>query len=310
MVFRGASGRARALACCLLLGTLSAGSLASAQPGEIVRRVGRVAVRVDTSRGFPGGVLVVRVGSTGRLGAVWALLDGRRAPFFLERGLARAFVPVALGTDSGPATLGIGIAARRGEQRIAIPIEIRERRYPRRTVLLPETARALLSRSDLGRDGRRLLGFIRTESREPAVGPLRPPVDGAGSGFGELREYLGAAEAEGLSDALTGEHHRGIDYTVLARTTVRSPAAGTVVFAGPLALPGQTLVIDHGQGVVSALLHLSRLDVRAGEQVAAGAPVALSGASGLASGPLLEWRVYLHGVAVDPLVLGEVVGIP
>ncbi|HSD28312.1 MAG TPA: hypothetical protein VLL75_13505, partial [Vicinamibacteria bacterium] len=62
---------------------------------EIVRRVGRVTFRVDASQAFPGGVVVVRLVSRGRLGAAWALLDGRRAPFYSGRGVPRALVPVA-----------------------------------------------------------------------------------------------------------------------------------------------------------------------------------------------------------------------
>jgi murein DD-endopeptidase MepM/ murein hydrolase activator NlpD len=55
---------------------------------------------------------------------------------------------------------------------------------------------------------------------------------------------------------------------------------------------------------VSVLHHLSSVAVRQGDAVAAAAVVGLSGGSGLAPEPLLSWRVYLHGVAVDPLVLG------
>jgi septal ring factor EnvC (AmiA/AmiB activator) len=76
-----------------------------------------------------------------------------------------------------------------------------------------------------------------------------------------------------------------------------------VLFAGSLTLPGDTLVIDHGQGVVSVLLHLSRIDVRVGDSVAAGAFVAAAGDTGLTPQPLLEWRVYLHAVPVDPSAL-------
>ncbi len=82
--------------------------------------------------------------------------------------------------------------------------------------------------------------------------------------------------------------------------------AGTVLLAGPLVLSGGTVVIDHGQGIVSVLLHLSRIDVRAGQAVAAGSPIGLSGEGGLAPAPQLQWRVYLHGVAVDPHVLDAV----
>jgi murein DD-endopeptidase MepM/ murein hydrolase activator NlpD len=282
----------------------------SAGAETIVRRVGRVTIQVDAARAHPGGLLDVRVSSTGRLGALWALLDGRRAPFFPSRGLARALVPVALTTEPGPATLGVGVAARRGEQRIAIPLTIASRSYPASDQVMPAGAAALLAGLDPGRDGRRLLAYLRVETREPAPGGLQPPVPGPGSGFGELRRFAGFANVESLYDGLAGEQHRGHEYLVPPRSPVRSPGAGTVVFAGPLAIPGLVVVIDHGQGVVSALLHLSRADVRVGEVLASGALLGLSGMSGLTSTPKLEWRTYLHGTAVDPRVLGELLASP
>ena len=271
---------------------------------EIVRRVGRVTFRVDASQAFPGGVVVVRLAARSRIGAAWALLDGRRAPFHSERGVPRALVPVSASAEAGPATLGVELAARGGEQRIAIPITILARERRPRYVFLTEEMRALLGGPEVGHDARRLLAVLRAESREPTPLGLTPPVGATGTGFGEPRTYTGAAEVESRIDGLQGERHRGLDYPVPVGTPVRAPGAGTVLFAGPLALSGETVVIDHGQGVVSVLQHLSRVDTRVGDVVPAAAVVGLSGATGLAPEPLLQWRVYLHGVAVDPTVLG------
>jgi murein DD-endopeptidase MepM/ murein hydrolase activator NlpD len=278
-------------------------SAASSPAQEVVKRVGRVTFRVDTSQAFPGGVVVVRLSMRGRLGGAWALLDGYRAPFYLERGVPRALVPVALTAEAGPATLGVGISARGGEQRIAIPITLSARESPSRHVVLPEPKRPLLDRPDATHDGRRLLALLKTESSDRVPGVLMPPLGTTGSGFGESRVYASTTVVESRTDALQGERHRGLDYLVPAGTAVRAPGAGTVLFAGPLTLSGETLVIDHGQGVVGVLMHLSRIDVRVGDTVAAGAFVALSGDTGLTPEPLLEWRVYLHAVPVDPNAL-------
>jgi murein DD-endopeptidase MepM/ murein hydrolase activator NlpD len=91
---------------------------------------------------------------------------------------------------------------------------------------------------------------------------------------------------------------------VPAETPVRAPAGGSVVFAGTLRLAGVTVVIDHGQGVVSVLQHLASVAVREGDRLEAAAVVGRSGQSGIAPEPMLQWCVYLHAVAVDPLVLG------
>jgi murein DD-endopeptidase MepM/ murein hydrolase activator NlpD len=63
------------------------------------------------------------------------------------------------------------------------------------------------------------------------------------------------------------------------------------------------VVIDHGQGIVSALFHLSRLDVAAGQSLEGGAAVGLSGDTGLCTAPLVQWRVYMGGVAIDPRLM-------
>jgi murein DD-endopeptidase MepM/ murein hydrolase activator NlpD len=286
------------------LGLVACAGITEAPAQEIVRSVGRLTFRVDASQAFPGGVVVVRLGSRGRLGTAWAFLDGRRAAFYSDRGMPRALVPVAASAEAGPATLGVAIAARRGQQRVAIPITMVARDYRPRYVALSEERRARLRRPDVAHDGRRLLAVLRTESTKPAPGRLLPPVGTTGSGFGEPRMYTGATGVESRIDALQGERHRGLDYAVPVGTPVRAPAAGTVLFAGPLALSGETVVIDHGQGVLSVLQHLSRVDARTGDPVAAAAVVGLSGDTGLAPEPMLQWRVYLHGVAVDPTVLG------
>ena len=83
---------------------------------------------------------------------------------------------------------------------------------------------------------------------------------------------------------------------------VKAPAAGTVLFSGPLALSGRTVVVDHGQGLLSVFAHLAEASVRQGEEIDAGRMLGTSGDSGVAAAPHLHWGVYLHGVAIDPRV--------
>jgi murein DD-endopeptidase MepM/ murein hydrolase activator NlpD len=289
-----------------LAALLAFGAAASAQ--DVVRRVGQVTFLVDTSLGLPGGILRARLQSRGLLGTAWAILDGRKFPFYASSRGPRAFVPIPVTTVAGPNTLGVEIMGRRGRQRIPIPVTIAERPpYAPRTVVIPEEKRPLLKVPSVTRDGRLLLSLVRTESpRLLAAGPFQPPAGAApGTGFGGLQTYVGGSPVESMIDGTFGEQHRGLDYEVSVGTVVQSPAAGTVVFVGPLTLSGETVVIDHGQGVVSALFHLSRIDVRAGDAVAAGGPLGLSGDSGLAVTPGVQWRLYVHGIAVDPRLVGR-----
>ncbi len=95
--------------------------------------------------------------------------------------------------------------------------------------------------------------------------------------------------------------HYGVDIAAPRGAPVVAPAAGRVVLAEPdLHFEGGLVLMDHGQGLVGAFLHLSRLDVRAGQRVARGARLGAVGASGRATGPHLCWRLKWRGRNLDP----------
>lgn len=123
------------------------------------------------------------------------------------------------------------------------------------------------------------------------------PLDGRISGrFGRARSYNGQP----------GAPHSGMDIAAATGTPVKAPAAGTVIFANPdLYLTGGTLVIDHGHGISSTFLHLSRIDVKVGDTVRQGDVVAAVGASGRATGPHLHWGMNWFDVRIDPQLVLE-----
>ena len=84
--------------------------------------------------------------------------------------------------------------------------------------------------------------------------------------------------------------------------------AGRVVVARDLYFTGNTLIIDHGLGLVSLLAHLSRIDVHEGDEVAGGQIVGLVGATGRVTGPHLHWTLSVSGARVDPLSLLVLLG--
>lgn len=123
------------------------------------------------------------------------------------------------------------------------------------------------------------------------------PATGRISGlFGSQRIYRGGEP---------GAYHSGVDVAGGAGAPVVAPADGVVVLAAekPFTLEGRLLIIDHGMGLNSAFLHLSRIDVRDGERVTRGQRVGAIGATGRASGPHLHWAIKWRDARVDPMLL-------
>lgn len=98
--------------------------------------------------------------------------------------------------------------------------------------------------------------------------------------------------------------HYGVDLAAPQGTVIRAPAAGRVTLAEPdLHFEGGLVLIDHGQGLITAYLHQSRIDVRAGQDVRPGDSLGRVGMSGRATGPHLCWRLKWRNRNMDPSLL-------
>jgi len=98
--------------------------------------------------------------------------------------------------------------------------------------------------------------------------------------------------------------HYGIDLAAPQGTVIRAPAAGRVALAQPgLHFEGGLVLIDHGQGLITAYLHQSRLDVAAGQELRRGEPIGRVGMTGRATGPHLCWRMKWRDRNLDPSLL-------
>lgn len=122
------------------------------------------------------------------------------------------------------------------------------------------------------------------------------PAIGRISGvFGSQRIYAGEP----------GAPHNGVDVAGGAGAPVYAPANGVVTLAaaGPFTLEGNLLMIDHGGGLNSAFLHLSRIDVKPGDIVRQGQPIGAIGMTGRATGPHLHWGMKWNDERIDPATL-------
>ena len=97
--------------------------------------------------------------------------------------------------------------------------------------------------------------------------------------------------------------HKGMDFHAAIGTPVHAANGGVVVLARPLYYEGNCVVIDHGLGLYTISMHLSRIDVREGQNVATGERIGLSGATGRVTGPHLHWAVRWRDAYLDPAKL-------
>lgn len=115
------------------------------------------------------------------------------------------------------------------------------------------------------------------------------------AGFGDRRTYYHNGKA------IDKQTHLGADIASTRAATVPAANDGVVVHAGFFGIYGETVIIDHGLGIMSLYAHLSQLNVKLGDEVKRGQPVGRTGATGLAGGDHLHFGIYVSGVPVNPL---------
>ncbi len=164
---------------------------------------------------------------------------------------------------------------------------------PPATVNPPPTIAARIEREQAQVVAARARDDDRTDFAQKLVWPVQGRISGR---FGNARAYNGVPKSP----------HSGMDIAAPNGTPVKAPAAGVVTFAAPdLYLTGGTLLLDHGFGVSSNFLHLSRIDVKVGDRVEQGQIIGAVGATGRATGPHLHWGMNWFDVRIDPLLVLE-----
>ncbi|MEQ3694081.1 MAG: peptidoglycan DD-metalloendopeptidase family protein [Thalassolituus sp.] len=120
------------------------------------------------------------------------------------------------------------------------------------------------------------------------------PVDGPySSAFGLKRFFNGQAR----------KPHSGIDIAAPEGAPIKAPADGTIALTGDFFFNGNSVFIDHGQGLISMMCHLSRIDVKEGDVIKQGDLIGAVGKTGRATGPHLHWTVSLNNARVNPKLL-------
>lgn len=251
------------------------------------------AAGLPAARPVPGGIALVDLGPAGER-APAATRDGERVLVRAAGGRWIAVVGIPLAAKTGREALSVE-APGEAPRNVSYPVVAKA--YPTQALKV-EPKHVDLSREDLARyeqERSRLAGVLATWSEAaPATLAFRPPVPGTrSSSFGSRRLFNGQARSP----------HTGMDIAAAAGEPVAAPAAGRVIETGDYFFNGNTVIIDHGEGLLTLYCHLSRIDVAVGQQLPAGAQLGLVGATGRATGPHLHFGVMLNRAWVDPELL-------
>jgi murein DD-endopeptidase MepM/ murein hydrolase activator NlpD len=238
----------------------------------------------------PGGVARIRLGAAAE--PPRARLDGDPVLVVREGDAWVALVGIALATKPGT-TLQVDAELADGRhERFAV--RVAPKRYASQHLKVPRE-HVELSAESLARHERErahLDRVLRTFSAAPpATLAMLQPAPGRRSGSFGLRRYFNGEPRN---------PHNGMDIAAPAGTPVVAANAGRVIDASDYFFAGRSLVLDHGQGLLSLYAHMSAIDAAVAEPVFAGAVIGRVGATGRATGPHLHFAVYLNAVAVDP----------
>jgi murein DD-endopeptidase MepM/ murein hydrolase activator NlpD len=281
--------RARLSTTCLILVAALAGGPAHAAPASPLQ------VRISRTTLQQGQTARVVVQAPGSLAAVKITFAGRTWPVY--RGGPAAWLTF-LATDPmtrpGRYTLVVEAASTNGPAtRVRREMLVQRVAFPQRRLTFDPETLALLTPENVERERRRVreaLAVLHPAQlwTDPLAIPLEGPVS---SPYGVLSVYQG----------VTRGFHTGVDFAAPEGAPVRAAATGIVRLAELLPLSGKSVMVDHGLGVVTSYLHMSAIDVAAGQRVQKGDVVGRVGSTGLATGPHLHWGLRVNGVRVDPL---------
>lgn len=209
---------------------------------------------------------------------------------------AIALLPVGLDAPAGDYPLSAALVGRSGETTTAeLMLRVAYKERPEERLTLPERM-VTPNAQDTERINREaaILNEKYAERSARLWKNFQPPVDDpVSSVFGKRRVLNGKPKSP----------HSGTDYRSSSGTPVRAISGGRVVLAADLFYTGQTVVIDHGEGLISLYAHLSKLLVAEGQTLAAGDVLGKVGSTGRSTGAHLHLTVRLLGERVDPLAL-------
>jgi murein DD-endopeptidase MepM/ murein hydrolase activator NlpD len=218
-----------------------------------------------------------------------ARMNGTAIPLFPEAdGGTSGLMPVAVEDEPGDYKLAYLNSA--GTVIHEDKVAVHDAHYPKQDIVISTELSQLRASTE---EADTVRAFLKSVSATRLwEEPFRAPVPGCmNSPFGASRLHNGKP---------TGDFHGGVDQHGIPGAPIHAVAAGTVRIVRMFTLRGGTVAIDHGQGLETIYMHMSRFATKEGQQVKAGDVIGYVGSTGRATGPHLHWSLYANGHSVSP----------
>jgi murein DD-endopeptidase MepM/ murein hydrolase activator NlpD len=178
-----------------------------------------------------------------------------------------------------------------------IGFEVADKHYEEQHITIKDKRKVNPEKRDMERitrESKQIQSALRHWSdAEDVVLEFQKPVSGPTSSPYGLRRFFNEQPRK---------PHSGLDIAAAEGTPIRAPAPGTVLDTGDFFFNGNTVLLDHGQGLVTMYCHMSKIGVKPGQTVNTGDSLGEVGMTGRVTGPHLHWGVSLNDARIDPLL--------
>src|SRR3990172_5179322 len=250
-----------------------------------------VAIELPRHDPVPGGIAIVSLDNHGPAMPI-ARYNGERVMVVRNQQEWLAVVGIPLSSKPGDHTLKVDSPSTAA---ISIKFTVNDKKYKTQRLTIADKRKVEPSEEDLiriDRERKRIDDSFSYWSDQPvATLAFLTPVSGEMSSPFGLRRFF---------NDLPRNPHSGLDIAAPKGTPVQAPVAGQVIDIGDYFFNGNSIFIEHGQGLVTMYCHLDSIKVKKGQRVSQGDIIGTVGMTGRVTGPHLHWSVSLNNVRVDP----------